>query len=170
MLGLLKKLDQIIKGSTEKILVVIVLVMLLLSVAVIVLRWINLSFMWIEPLVRHLVFLSAFLGGVLATGRGTHIGIDIVGKYLETKDLRDASLWIGALISFICFVTLFWLVKSSAEFVAVEAKYGKEVFLGIHAKFLVAIIPFGFSLIGLRFLFRFIFFLSGKDELIKGQA
>ena len=58
--------------------------MLFFSVLTILLRWFGQSLEFVEPFVRHLVFLSTFLGGVLATGRGTHIGIDIIGKLLES--------------------------------------------------------------------------------------
>ena len=36
-----------------------------LSVTNIFLRWFDMTIYWVEPLVRHLVFLSAFLGGYL---------------------------------------------------------------------------------------------------------
>jgi TRAP-type C4-dicarboxylate transport system permease small subunit len=127
--------------------------MLTMSVGTIVLRWFNSTFLWFEPFIRHLVFISAFLGGVLATGRRTHIGIDIIGKYLESKESWDTYLWVSRIIYLACTITLAWLVSASIDFVKVEAQYGKEAFLGIHSKFLVAITPFGFSLIGLRFLF-----------------
>jgi len=170
MLNIISKIDSFIRSLSEKLLIAIVFSMLLLSVAVIVFRWFEISFSWIEPLVRHLVFMSAFLGGVLATGRGTHIGIDIIGKYLESKNLESARRWIGCIITLASFITLFWLIKSSWHFVAVEAKYGKIAFLGLHTKFLVSIIPIGFTLIALRFWARFLFFLGGRDDLLKGQA
>ena len=59
--------------------------MMILSITGIVLRWFNIAFLWIDPLVRHLVFICTFLGGAIATGRGTHIGIDIIGRLLESR-------------------------------------------------------------------------------------
>ena len=77
MKALLKSTDKFIEKISISLLVVCVLSMLLLSVLNIFLRWFNTTLFWVEPLVRHLVFLSAFLGGVLATGNRSHIGIDI---------------------------------------------------------------------------------------------
>tara|TARA_R110002072_G_scaffold534_6_gene3912 strand:+ start:89424 stop:89957 length:534 start_codon:yes stop_codon:yes gene_type:complete len=151
-----QKLDEFVEKFSSFLLIICVIGMLLISVLNIVLRWFGIGYMWFEPLVRHLVFLSAFLGGVLATGRRTHIGIDIVGKYLEAKQSWVAHQWILRAVSLISFVTLAWLVKTSFGFISVEAEYGKAVFLGVHSKYLVSIIPFGFSLISYRFLYLFL--------------
>ena len=43
--------------------------MLFFTLFNIVARWFGMSFLWIDPLVRHMVFLSAFMGAVMATGR-----------------------------------------------------------------------------------------------------
>ncbi len=149
-------IDTGIEKFSNFILVISVLVMLLVSVMTIVLRWFETSFMWGEPLIRHLVFLCTFLGGVVATGRGTHIGIDILGRYLENRGsvYRKKSLHI--LVSLSSLLVLIWLVVSSLHFVNVELQYGRAIFWGIHSGYLVAIIPFGFFLIGYRFFYKFI--------------
>ena len=77
-----KTLDNIIEKICGYSLVISILAILIFSSLTIVLRWFQINLMWIDPLVRHLVFLSTFLGGVIATGRGTHIGIDLVSKIL----------------------------------------------------------------------------------------
>ena len=82
-MAVIKKIDDLIDKLSTSILVVTVLTMLMLSVLNIVLRWFNSHVMWIEPFVRYLVVTSAFLGGVIATGKKSHIGIDIVAKYFE---------------------------------------------------------------------------------------
>jgi TRAP-type C4-dicarboxylate transport system permease small subunit len=154
--GILKVIDEIIEKLSSYALIFSVFAMLLISVISIVLRWFSISIHWTEPFVRHLVFLSTFLGGVLATGRGTHIGIDIIGKYLESKNLNQFSIWITRVISITSFCTLVWLVLASISFMLIELKYGKAVFWGISSGFLVGIIPFGFSLIAYRFFFIFV--------------
>ena len=163
---ILGMIDKGIDKGSGHLLVVCVFSMLSLSVLGIVLRWFSITFLWFEPLIRHLVFLSTFLGGVLATGRGTHIGIDIISKYLESSGRTQMIRGIKIIISLASFLTLIWLTKASIGFVKVELQYGKNVFLGIHSGFLVAIIPFGFSLISFRFFYKFIevAFLSKKEE------
>ncbi|WP_372652398.1 TRAP transporter small permease [Halobacteriovorax sp.] len=155
-------IDQIIEKLSTWTLLVSVLGMLTLSVLAIVLRWFNFTLHWIEPFVRHLVFLSTFLGGVLATGRGTHIGIDILGKYLESIHSDLLYNWIRRVISLASFLTLTWLIYASYNFLLVELKYGKPVFWGIESGYLVAIIPFGFALIAYRFFYLFISSFNGR--------
>jgi TRAP-type C4-dicarboxylate transport system permease small subunit len=116
-----------------------------------------------------MVFLSTFLGGVLATGRGTHIGIDIIGKWLETKGRKDISIWIQRVIALASFLTLIWLMMASKDFMAIELKYGKPVFWSIPSGYLVGIIPFGFGLIAYRFFWLFIGSFMGEDILKEGQ-
>tara|TARA_R110000868_G_scaffold304021_3_gene564511 strand:+ start:5370 stop:5864 length:495 start_codon:yes stop_codon:yes gene_type:complete len=148
-------IDQAIEKGAAALLVLAVALMLGLSVFAIVLRWFETSYLWLEPFVRHLVFLSTFLGGVIATGRGTHIAIDILHKKIEAtgpdwlKKLSFRNLNLASSL------ILFWLVKASWEFTVIELEYGHEVFWGIHSGVLVGIIPFGLSLIAYRFLYRF---------------
>lgn len=155
-MNLLRKIDSFIESFASHFLTVAVSGMLLLAILSIVLRWFSITLLWVEPLIRHLVFLSAFMGGVLATGRKTHIGIDILGKYFESKNMLVAHAWVGRIIALVSFLTLLVLIKSGIDFVTVEAKYGKAVFLGIHGKYLVSIIPFGLSLIAYRFFYLFL--------------
>ncbi len=152
----LKAIDNAIEKGTLYLLVGCVMIMLFLSVTNIFLRWFDMTIYWVEPLVRHLVFLSAFLGGVLATGSRKHIGIDIFQRWLEeNKDsiLTKLTLRLTSLVSII---TLVWLTASSYDFVVTELKYGQPIFWGIHSGFLVGIIPLGFFLILIRFLIIFI--------------
>ena len=156
MKKVLKKIDRSIEKIAEYGLYVCVIGMIIFSVLTIVFRWVNFNVLWFEPFVRHLVFLAAFLGGVLATGRRTHIGIDILGKFFENKQMFAAQKGVERIISLGSTLTLCWLIKASYDFMIVELEYGKAEFLGIHSGFLVEIIPFGFSLIALRFAFIFI--------------
>ncbi len=161
MKTVLNSLDRGVEKLAEYGLYVSVIGMIIFSVLTIVFRWINFNVLWFEPLVRHLVFLAAFLGGVLATGRRTHIGIDILGKFFENKEMFRAQRLVGRIISLASGLTLVWLIKASYEFMLVELQYGKEEFLGIHSGFLVGIIPFGFTLIAIRF---FVLFLKSFME------
>ena len=161
MFKAISKLDKIIDDFASYSLVISVILMLFLSVLNIFLRWGNTTIHWIEPFVRHLVFLSAFLGGILATGRRNHIGIDIIGRWLEVKKMDKMRLQVERLIYLISIVTLYFLIISSIDFVKSEAQYGREAFLGIHSSHLVGIIPFGFSLIMVRI---FLIFLMSFDR------
>ena len=127
------------------------MVMIFLTVLNIILRLKSITFFWIDPLNRHLVFLSAFLGGVLATGRGTHISIDMISKILESRGWFKVETYLKRLIAFVSLLGVLWLIYASFDFFQMEKEFGKEVFWGIHSSSFVFIIPFGFSLIAFRF-------------------
>ena len=149
-------IDRSVEEMARWFLIIGVFLMLGISILGIVFRWFNITFMWIDPSVRHLVFACTFLGGVIATGRGTHIGIDIVGKLLENRNMLKARLWVSRFVGIIAVLTIAWLVYASLHFFAMEAKYRRVRFWGIHSSYLVGIIPVGFSLIAYRFLYRLI--------------
>ncbi len=154
-------IDRAIEKGAAFLLVLSVALMLGLSVFAIGLRWFETSLLWLEPFVRHLVFLSAFLGGVIATGRGTHIAIDILARKIE----EDGPQWLKSLnrkvMNLAAAVILMWLIHASWEFTKVELEYGREVFWNIHSGILVGLIPFGLSLIAYRFFYRFLAAFAG---------
>lgn len=149
---MIEKFDKLQERFAFAVLVVALFGMLGLTLTNIVSRWFHTSFIWVEPVVRHLVFIAAFMGAVLATGKKTHIKIDLVGRWLEgggKPRLRKAHfIFISLFSALACFL----LAKAGYDFTLVEAQYGKKVFWGLHSSYLVAIIPLGFSLIGIRFL------------------
>jgi len=71
---------------------------------------------------------------------------------------------VNRIINLASSIVLIVFVKLSWDFVLVEAEFGKEVFLGIHSRFLVGIIPFGFSIIGIRFILKFILSFDSKNK------
>ncbi len=62
------------------------------------------------------------------------------------------------------FLALIWLVVASYNFMLMELKYGKISFLGLHSGWLVGIIPFGFSMMAIRFLNIFLQSFSNEGE------
>lgn len=162
MFSAIKKCDQALEKLTTWMLVFCVLAMLSLSSLSIVVRWFHYNITWIDPFVRHLVFFSAFLGGIIATGQGTHIGIDILGKFVESKGwdkLRSAITKFTYLVSI---VVMIWMIKSGIDFTRVEMEFSKEEFWGISSGYLVMLVPIGLSLLTLRFFL--VLLLSFQDK------
>lgn len=124
--------------------------MLFLSVLSIVLRWFEVSLLWIEPLVRHLVFVAAFIGGSLATGANQHIKIDLLARILEKVEKPVVKKIVDLLILLCTLLACLILVKASYDLAVVEFEYGKIEFLGIHSGYLLSIIPAGMGFISLR--------------------
>lgn len=156
MFKFFKLLDFLIEKTSLYVLISSIVVMLILTLMIIVLRWMNISYLWVDPLVRHLVFLSAFLGGVLATGRKNHIAIDVFSRLLEAKGFKNLDHNIKRFVDLVSAGVLLWMTKASFDFVTMEKEYGTEIFLGLHSGTVVMIIPIGFILIAYRFFYNFI--------------
>lgn len=125
---------------------------LALAMLSIIMRWLSMSLLWIEPLIRHIVFLSAFLGGSLATKKGAHIKVDLLTHILG-RSSSDVLHWFHRnLVGLFCCITSLCLTVSSWDFYQVEKEFGSETFLHLHSSHLVLIIPLGMGLIFFRFL------------------
>lgn len=147
---MIKRFDRVLSKISRYGLIFSVSMMLVLTCLNILLRWFNYNLPWIDPVVRHLVFMSAFLGAISATGDNNHIKIDILSTLYKEKFPR-LFLYLEYSLSIICMLTCFLMAISGYQFFEVEREFGKTVFLGLHSSVLVLIIPFGFILLGLRF-------------------
>lgn len=159
-----RRLEQICSWA----LVSIIFSLLIFGVMGIVLRWFNSSPVWIEPLVRHLVFFTAFFGGIIATGRNSHISIDILSRYFQALERKKIQVRFNRAIFAISSLVAFWLGCTSYHFFEIEMRYGKEVLFGLKSGHLVFIIPFGFFLISYRYFFHFLasITLFSDEELV----
>ncbi len=160
---IIRKIANLLDSVVKKALVLLVFSMLSLSVINVCLRWFGISYSWIEPLVRHMVFATAFLGATLATASGKHIAVEIFHKLLETKGKKRNLLLIQKVSTALTIFVLFFLANSGYEFFSVEQRYGSESFLGIHSSTLVLIIPIGFSLMFLRAILDFMDFSNSGE-------
>ena len=161
---LFKKFDSFLEKLSRWSLIFSLYFILGFAVLSIILRWIGQTPLWIEPLIRHVVFLSAFLGGSLATSKGAHIKIDILTHFVENSSSKVIHWLHRNLIALFGFVTCVALTKSAWDFFLVEREFGSVAFLEIHSSFLVGIIPFGMLLISLRFLNRLMIGLMEGDS------
>lgn len=164
----MEKLILAFDGVLEKIsrwgIISSLFIILGFAVISIVLRWLGSSPLWIEPLIRHVVFLSAFFGGSLATSKGVHIKVDLLTHVVENSRSKVIHWVHKNLIALFCLITTTFLMKASWDFYVVEREFGAEAFLNIHSSYLVAIIPFGVGLIALRFLNRLLLGLIQGDS------
>lgn len=166
MIRFIHMFDEFLESLSRWGIVLGLFLILALSVLSIFLRWFGESFMWMEPLVRHLVFLIAFLGGSLATSKNVHIRVDVFSKLVESTNSKIFRWVHQNLISLFCLITCLFLLKSSYDFFLVEKEYGGAAFLDIHSSWLVGIIPFGMGLIALRFFNQLVIgiFNGGNSE------
>jgi TRAP-type C4-dicarboxylate transport system permease small subunit len=163
---IIKTIDHYVEKLSSHLLVASILAILFFSSLSIILRWFHVNLSWIEPFVRHLVFLGTFLGGVIATGRGNHIGIDLISKIVEVKGYHRAQHYIARVIYAFSFFVLLWLIKASLDFTKVEMEFSKPEFWGIPSGYLVAMIPVGVSLIAIRYFALFILSFKKSENLV----
>ncbi len=165
MVKLVRGFDAILEKGSRFGLIACLVGFLGLTVFSIVLRWSGTAILWLEPLSRHLVFLSAFLGGSLATSANVHIKVDVLTKLIEKSSSKIIKWMHHHVMNLFCFIVTLVLTKSAWDFFLVEKEFGAPGFLDIHSAYLVFIIPFGMGLICLRYLNQFILHLSeGKTS------
>ena len=166
MMKIVSVFDDVLEKISRYGIVFCLFSILGLAVSAIVLRWMGMSNMWIEPLTRHLVFLSAFFGGSLATSKDVHIKVDVLTKLVERSRSKILQFVVKNIVTLFCLLTTFALMKTSWDFYLVEKEFGAPSFLNIHSAYLVGIIPFGMGLIMLRFLNQLIIgiFIGEKSE------
>jgi TRAP-type C4-dicarboxylate transport system permease small subunit len=162
---MIKAFDHLLDQSSKWGIVFCVFVMLILTIMNIVLRWFEVSIHWVEPTVRHLVFIAAFLGGSLATGARHHIKIDVVSRLLEKK--KNVQKYIDQIVTIGTLIATVLLTNASIDLAKMEFEFGKEVFLNIHSGYLISIIPFGMGLISIRLVLRLLMSFQ-KQEI--GEA
>ena len=138
-------------SSFESFMLVLLLFLLVgLAFLQVVLRnFFNTGFIWLDPLLRHMVIWLLFLGAAQATRHKKHLNIDALTKILKKPHKRIAALVINA---FSLCIVIFMV-------------YGAWNYLLIERGFFITIIPLGMVLIGYRFLLHFIDTLL---EIIKG--
>ena len=110
----------------------------------------SVTFLWTDPLVRHLVLWCGFVGAMIATRQGKHIRIDALLRLLSPPllDLIQASTsFFSALVCFI----LTWV---SLGFLGDEMALNTRTFLQIPTWKLQLIFPLTFGVMGFRFLFQ----------------
>lgn len=161
---MIEKLDKKLEVFCKWAIVICIFTMLGLSILNIVLRWFELSILWIEPFVRHLVFLSTFLGGVLATGANQHIKIDLLSRLMEKFKRPRLQKVVDGLVLLVTLVACLLIVKSSYDLTLIEFEFGKAHFLNIHSGYLVGIIPVGMSLVCLRVMTQLWLRLKAKES------
>lgn len=133
----------------EAVLVALVSGLLSLAFAQILLRNLfQVTWFWADPLLRHLVLWSSFLGALIATREDRHIRIDAVLRLLPGR-WRPVAGAMGDLAgALLCGV----LSPIAFRFVLDERAYGAEALPGMPAWVAQLVFPAVFAGMSLRFL------------------
>lgn len=155
-------IDEIIAKVETALVIILLSLMVIIGFAQILLRnFFQTGLLWADPFLRYAVLWLAFIGASIATYEDRHINIDVLTRLLSPKLKRAISILTNAFALVVCII----LLKASVDFIKMELEYPTEVFLGIQNWMLEIIIPIGFGLMSLRFLFRILKIIFIKNIL-----
>ncbi|MES9992120.1 MAG: TRAP transporter small permease [Candidatus Thiodiazotropha sp.] len=152
MLITLKRIKQLILFFEDGLMVLLLSATVLLAASQILLR--NLfdsGLIWADPTLRIMVLWLALLGAIAATRENRHIRIDLFSHKLSPR-LRSILAAINNLFSALVCGIITW---HAVRFVYAEWQDGATLFATIPAWLGEIIIPIGFAVMTLRFLFNF---------------
>ena len=107
------------------------------------------GFLWAESFLRILVLWVAMLGAMVATRERNHISIDLLSRLFSSRffsSLQIVSLLFAAVV---CATAAYYCVV----FISYEYQDGTIAFAGVPVWFCQSIMPIGFGVMALRFMF-----------------
>jgi TRAP-type C4-dicarboxylate transport system permease small subunit len=149
--NVLRALDRILVRVEEVLLVLFLGTMVLLAFTQVMLR--NLfgtGLLWADPLVRHFVLWSGFLGGALATSAERHINVDALTRFLSPRIKAGTQV----LTNLFAGVACFFLAQAAWAFTLSEQAAGSTTVLDIPVWVAALIVPGGYGLMMLHFVLR----------------
>jgi len=147
----LRSIDRGLVRVEGWLLVVFLGIMVVLSFSQVVLRnFFGTGFIWADPLVRHMVLWTGFLGAALATHEGRHIGIDALTRFLSPRWKAASAIAAQVFMAAVCA----FLVGASWEFLMEEQEAGGELIAGVPSYLALMIIPAGYLLIAVHAVIR----------------
>ncbi len=150
---LLASLERALASIEDGLLAVMLGGMIALAGGQIVLR--NLfdgGLVWGDPLLRLMVLWLGVLGAMVATREDNHITIDLATRFLAPGPAAAAGLLTRLFAAAISALLAF----HGARFVAMDFEAGTTAFAGFPAWIGEMIVPLGFAVIGLRYVFSFL--------------
>jgi len=121
------------------------------------------GFPGLDLILRVLVLWLALCGASIATSKKRHIAIDVLNKIVPNKIKYLTSIITGLFSVIICIL----LDEASINFILSEKQMGTEYVWGIEVWILQLILPFGFAMIGFKFL---IYLLKDIEMLLKREG
>lgn len=124
-------------------------IMLVLSFLQIVLRNLAQSgFVWIDPLLRHLLLWIGFAGGALATRLDRHINVDALTRFFPPAAKRWLALVTNGFAAFVCLL----LADATLRMVRSEAGANTTGFLDVPTWVLQIVMPIACFVMSCRFI------------------
>jgi TRAP-type C4-dicarboxylate transport system permease small subunit len=145
--------DNLISRLISYVLIFSLILLILAAFFAMIFRQLQITNTWLDPLARHLVLVSTFLGASHAVTTDGHIKIDIVSRMLEKKPGIQFALnqFCHLIASAICL----WLCFSFYDFFMVEKEFPTETILGLQSYHLIMILPLGMILVAVKMISAF---------------
>jgi TRAP-type C4-dicarboxylate transport system permease small subunit len=111
--------------------------------------------LWADVFLRHLVLWIGYFGAALAAKESRHFSIDVVTRRLPKMAQRIVQVFLHLSAVMVCY----FLYEAGVSFVSDEIKYNNTPLFTVFGRNVMSyhfeiIIPIGFGLIGIHFLFR----------------
>jgi TRAP-type C4-dicarboxylate transport system permease small subunit len=144
-------------GFVENLLLVLFLtVTVVMAFLQVILRefW-STGIIWADVFLRHLVLWIGFFGAALAAKESRHFSINIITKRMPRMVQRILQVFLHVAAAVVCY----FLYGAGMSFLSDEIRYNNQPLFTLLGKsimpyYMEAIIPIGFALIGLHFLFK----------------
>ena len=150
-MNILRLVDRLFSKVEMIVLVVSLSIMVFLAFGQVVLRnAFNAGYPWADPIVRHLVIWSGFMGAALATRDERHISIDALTKFFSHKSKRVVAVVTSAFAAVVCY----YLATASWQFLLEEKAVNNMMVLSIPTWVAIIIIPVGYGVLTFHFLIR----------------
>ncbi|MEJ2538147.1 MAG: TRAP transporter small permease [Calditrichia bacterium] len=167
MKKILQSVDSGLAYVETGLIILILGSMVLLSFLQVLMRnFFDTGILWGDIFLRHLVLWVGFIGASLATREEKHINIDLLTRLIPKKIVPFAKIVIDVTSVIICLV----LVKAGWEFVSMEIEANTTLFQNVPSWYFEIIIPIGFALIALRFIFKIIEQIISMSSKKKAQG
>ncbi len=142
------RVDDMLSSFIKYLLIFFLLVLVLAAFLAMLFRQLNITNMWLDPLARHLVMVTVFLGAGQAITMDGHIRIDIVSRMLQNKPRLQFAL--NQLCHLFAALVCVWLSIACYDFFLEEREYPKDAFLGMESYHLILILPIGMWLVATK--------------------
>jgi C4-dicarboxylate transporter DctQ subunit len=145
---ILQRTVRVLHIIEDSLLVSILLAMILLAFSQIVMRnFFGTGTIWLDPLLRVLVLWVGLLGALVATRQDKQISVDVLTRILP-PGLKRLSTIVTRSFAAIVSAIIAW---HSFRFLIDEWNSGATAFASVPAWLPESILPFGFSIIALRY-------------------
>jgi TRAP-type C4-dicarboxylate transport system permease small subunit len=152
-MSVLRALDRYLTKAVTWLLLLFFVMMLGIAALQVLLRiFLHTGIIWGDIAARHMVLWVGFFGAYMATREDKHFHIDVLTRFLHPK----LKAWFGAFSDLFAIVICYIMMQAGLTFVEVGMDADSMLFLQVPQRAAAMIVPLGFGLIMVQFIFRMI--------------